>query len=117
MSELHASLSQLREGPGVSGVALVDAVTGLVYDQVGTPRTDGVECSELADLVGTGLHAAGGQGELESIVVTTASHHLVTRVLPERTDPLLLCVTLDRERANLALVSHRLNAFTTGASA
>ncbi|MET7680567.1 hypothetical protein [Streptomyces sp. NPDC005423] len=114
MSSLEASLSPLVEAPGVSTVALVDAVTGLTYSRAGAGEADGVEYCEFATLVGDRLHAAGAQGELESIVITGARHHLVLRTVPQPGDPLLLAAVLERDQVNLALVLRQLSAYTTG---
>ncbi|MFD3525143.1 hypothetical protein [Streptomyces sp. NPDC058653] len=115
MSSLEASLSQLLSAPGINTVALVDAVTGLVYGQAGLGGVDGVECSDFAALVGDGLHAAGAQGDLESIVVTSSHHHHILRSLPRQGDPVFLAATLEREQANLALTMHELGVYATEA--
>ncbi|NJQ01040.1 hypothetical protein HCK00_10975 [Streptomyces sp. PLAI1-29] len=102
--------------PGVRGVALVDAVTGLTYGEAGARDLDAAECSGLATLIGDRLHVAGARGELESVVVTGARHQIVLRALPRQGDPLLLTATLDREQANLALVLHRFGLYADGAA-
>ncbi|XUL93251.1 hypothetical protein ACQ86D_47185 [Streptomyces galilaeus] len=56
---------------------------------------------EIAEIARTRLNRAGASGELESVVVTTSTRHLVTLQLARRGDPLLLCATVDRERTNL----------------
>lgn len=106
MSALEASLARVLDSPGVAGVALVDAVTGLSYAVAGdvAEAGDGVECSELAVWIAERLGEAGAEGELESVVVTSAHRHQV--ILPVRRpggDPLLLTAGLDRERTNVAL--------------
>jgi hypothetical protein len=102
---LEASLSELLGSPGVIGAALVDAVTGLTYGAVGDSVTvgDGVELSDLANLITDRLNEAGAVGELESVVVTSTHRHQVIQVVPQRGDDLLLAAVLDRERTNLAL--------------
>ncbi|WP_330175058.1 hypothetical protein OG875_16895 [Streptomyces sp. NBC_01498] len=117
MSSLEASLARLLSAPGVDAVALVDAVTGLVYGQAGPGEVDGIECGDFAALVGDILHVAGAQGELESIVVTSTRHHYVLRTVPKRGDPVLLAATLEREQSNLALTLHELGVYATGAMA
>lgn len=120
MSSLEASLSQLLSAPGINTVALVDAVTGLVYGQAGpegVEGVDGIECSDFAALVGDGLHAAGAQGDLESIVVTSTHHHHILRSLPRQGDPVFLVATLEREQANLALTLHELGVYAAEAMA
>ncbi|NEE32182.1 hypothetical protein G3M53_42890, partial [Streptomyces sp. SID7982] len=98
----------LLDVPGVTGAALVDAVTGLTYGETGGGTPDAEECSGLAVLVADRLHAAGARGELESIVVTGTRHQVVLRTCPRRGDPLLLTAALERDQANLALVMHQL---------
>ncbi|MEU8934332.1 hypothetical protein AB0D30_31160 [Streptomyces sp. NPDC048409] len=101
-------LRTLLDEPGITGAALVDAVTGLVYGGVGR-APDGEECSRFAVLVEDGLQAAGARGALESIVITGARHQVVLRILPRHTDPLLLSVACERGPANLALIARRLD--------
>jgi len=103
---LQASLDRLLESPGVTGVALVDAVTGLTYGAAGdlAEAGDGPEESRLAALIAERLGAAGAEGELES-VITTSTTRLQVLFAVRRTagDPLLLTAGLDRDRANMAL--------------
>jgi hypothetical protein len=103
---LQASLGRLLDSPGVTGVALVDAVTGLTYATVGdaVEAGDGAEASELAALIAERLGAAGAEGELESVVMTSRKRHQVLfSVVRPAGDPLLLAAGLDRDRANVAL--------------
>lgn len=103
---LQASLDRLLDSPGVTGVALVDAVTGLTYGVAGDTAEagDGAQTSELAALIAERLGAAGAEGELESVVTTSTKRQqvLLTVVRPAG-DPLLLTAGLDRDRANMAL--------------
>jgi len=102
---LDTSLSDVLASPGTIGVLLVDAVSGLTYAAAGdrTAVGSGEALSELAELVADGLHQAGADGELESIVVTGRRRHHIVQVVPRQGDPLLLAVVVDRERTNLAL--------------
>ncbi|MGW0826480.1 hypothetical protein [Streptomyces sp. NPDC002845] len=103
---LQASLERLLDSPGVTGVALIDAVTGLTYGAAGdvAEAGDGADWSELAALIAERLGEAGAEGELESVVMTSRRRHqvLFTVVRPVG-DPLLLAAGLDRDRANVAL--------------
>ncbi|MDX3342646.1 hypothetical protein V5N34_15730 [Streptomyces baarnensis] len=108
MSSVEDLLRTLLDVPGVTGAALVDAVTGLTYGQAGGETPDAEECSGLAVFVADRLHAAGARGELESIVVTGTRQQVVLHACPRRGDPLLLTAALEREQANLALVMHQL---------
>ncbi|MDH6629197.1 hypothetical protein M2271_007033 [Streptomyces sp. LBL] len=103
---LQASLHRLLDSPGVTGVALVDAVTGLTYGVAGdiAEAEDRAEASELAALIAERLGAAGAEGELESVVTTsTKRQQVLFAVARPAGDPLLLTVGLDRDRANVAL--------------
>lgn len=64
VTALQASLNRLLDSPGVTGVALVDAVTGLTYAAAGddTQAGTGAECSDLATLISERLGAAGAEG-------------------------------------------------------
>ncbi|MFF2729736.1 hypothetical protein ACFVS9_17790 [Streptomyces sp. NPDC058008] len=95
----------------MTGVSLVDGVSGLSYGAAGPQDLGADECCRLAVLVDERLHSAGAEGELETVVVTGARHQLVLRVLPGCGDPLLLVVALERERANLALVLRHLDLY------
>ncbi|GAA4806172.1 hypothetical protein GCM10023220_40080 [Streptomyces ziwulingensis] len=92
-------------------MSLADAVTGLSYGAAGAQRLDADDCGRLAVLIDERLHAAGAEGELETVVVTGARHQLVMHLLPGYGDPLLLTVALERERANLALVLRHLSRY------
>ncbi|MEW2394770.1 hypothetical protein [Streptomyces sp. NPDC046862] len=103
---LQTSLDRLLDSPGVTGVALVDAVTGLTYGVAGdtTEAGDGAQASELAALIAERLGAAGAEGELESVVTTsTKRQQVLFTVARPAGDPLLLTAGLDRDRANMAL--------------
>ncbi|MEU6351650.1 hypothetical protein ABZ896_20280 [Streptomyces sp. NPDC047072] len=103
---LRTSLDRLLDSPGVTGVALVDAVTGLTYGAAGDlgEAGDATEICELAALIAERLGAAGAGGELESVVTTSAKRHQVLfSVVRPTGDPLLLAAGLDRERVNVAL--------------
>lgn len=103
---LQASLNRLLDSPGVTGVALVDAVTGLTYAGAGDSAEAGAgaEACELATLIAERLGAAGAEGELESVVTTSTRRHQVLLTVPRPAgDPLLLVAGLDRDRVNVAL--------------
>lgn len=108
---LQASLDRLLDSPGVTGVALVDAVTGLTYAVAGDAAEvgTGAECSDLASLISERLGAAGAEGELESVVMTSRRRHQVLLSVDRPGgDPLLLAAGLDRDRANVALAMRSL---------
>jgi hypothetical protein len=107
MPSLEMSLSAAFESPGVIGAALVDEVTGLAYRASGdfSAVGDGFEIAELTTLIIEGLHEAGAQGELESVVVTSTRAHEIIHPVPGRAplNTAVLVVALDRENSNLAL--------------
>lgn len=113
MPALESSLSRLFESPGVIGAALVDGVTGLTYAVAGDAGEvgDGAECSDFASLVADRLGAAGAEGELESVIVTSGRRHHVLHAVQRQGDPLLLATALDREQTNLALAIRQVGDF------
>lgn len=103
---LQDSLDRLLDSPGVTGVALVDAVTGLTYAGAGdgAEAGAGTDACELATLIAERLGAAGAEGDLESVVTTSTKRHQVLLAVPRPAgDPLLLAAGLDRDRVNVAL--------------
>lgn len=116
VSAIEASLSRLLGTPGVTGAALVDAVTGLTYCVVGDvlETGDGVGTAELAAVITDRVGGAGAGSELESVVVTTARRYHVIRTVRRTGDPLLLVAALDRDRTNLALAMRHLDAHAAG---
>ncbi|MCX4767138.1 hypothetical protein OG562_40465 [Streptomyces sp. NBC_01275] len=117
MSSVEASLRRLLEVPGVTGVSLIDAVTGLTYGEAGAGGLDPVECSRIVGLVGDGLCTAGAQGELESVVITGTTRQLVVASIARSGDPLLLAAVLERSQTNLALVLHHVGLYAEGVAA
>ena len=106
MSDLAASISRVLDGEGILASMLVDATTSLVYGFAGEGALlpDPDESTELVQLLVESLHEAGGNGELESLIVTTSQCHYLTHVVPRhRGDDLLLVTVADRARTNLAL--------------
>ncbi|MER7681533.1 hypothetical protein [Streptomyces sp. NPDC096934] len=101
MPTLEEGLSGLLAAPGVTGAALVDAVTGLVYAAAGDTRT-GEDSYDLAVLAGDHLNRAGFEGEVESVIVSTQREHQVVLRLGRQGDPLLLTATVDRSRTSVA---------------
>ena len=110
MSSLDAVLSRALNTPGISGAAVLDAVTGLSYAESGEVSASQDSC-EIAEMARTRLARAGAEGELESVVVTTSTRHLVTIQLPRQGDPLLLCATVDRDRTNLTWALRELGRY------
>jgi len=108
---VDASLARLLDSPGITGVALVDAVTGLTYGVAGDADEagDGAECAEFMALIAERLGRAGAEGELESVITTSKRRHQVLLSVGRPAgDPLLLTAGMDRERTNLALATRSL---------
>ena len=112
MNSIDGLLRRLGQIDGVLLACLVDPATGTV---VGTAEQRGelavpVAAAGAADVLQVlGLMTANLAlgGEVEDVVVTLSKHFHVIRALPVGPDQgLLVLVTLDRTRANLAM-AHR----------
>ncbi|MFC9428274.1 hypothetical protein [Streptomyces sp. NPDC056987] len=116
VSAIESSLARLMEMPGITGAALVDAVTGLTYCVVGDVLEvgDGVETAELTAVISGQSDRAGGDSELESVIVTSARRYHVVQTVRRAGDPVLLVAALDRDRTNLALAMRRLTEHAEG---
>ncbi|MEU2771875.1 hypothetical protein ABZ646_02880 [Streptomyces sp. NPDC007162] len=107
MASLDSVLRDVAGTPGVTAAALLDGVTGLAYAEHGAEGATlaAQDAQATAHLAITHLDQAGASGELESIVVTTATQHHVTTVVDRRGgDPLLLFALVDRDRTNITWV-------------
>jgi hypothetical protein len=113
MSAVERGLARFLDAPGVTGVALVDGVTGLTYAVAGDETGDPAEHCETTALIGESLARAGALGEVESIIVTSARRHYVTLLVQRQGDPLLLTATLDRAHTNIALAMRDLSGRAT----
>lgn len=100
LSSLDVALGDTLKTQGIGGAALLDAVTGLSYGELGDVSGSQDAC-DIADIARIRLHQAGAEGDLESVIVTTATRHLVTLQVERTGDPLLLCATVDRDRTNI----------------
>lgn len=124
MNPVEELLTRVPQVNGLVGVALVDALTGRVLAGPAVPGAPGDEAGQAAvplvaaattDIVAAlSLLAAQAQvpGDLEDLMITFSDHYHLVRPLagPDGT-PLVLLLTLDRARANLALARHQLRAF------
>jgi hypothetical protein len=84
-------------GPGTGTAMAPDVVRDLAQVVAQTLR-------RLEDVVA--VH--GGDDDLEDLVITWSGHHHLVRVLPGIGGEVLVLLTLDRSRANLALARHLL---------
>lgn len=107
------------------GAVLVEASTGQVVgalpagdDHGGAADPAGaVLAAAASDLVHTASLLAAqlaGAGPFDELIVTFREQHHIIRPLPAPGyDSLFLVVTLDRQRANLALARHQMQAIET----
>jgi hypothetical protein len=109
---LESTLGGVLSVAGASGVAVVDAVTGLTYAETGdcTAAGSGFEVCRLLNLIEDRLHEAGAEGELENVVVTGSRNYHIVHVVSRQGDPVLMSALLDRSEANLALASRQVAA-------
>ncbi|MEV7084961.1 hypothetical protein AB0O07_03500 [Streptomyces sp. NPDC093085] len=110
MSAIEASLTRIMETPGITGAALVDAVTGLTYCVVGDALEvgSGTETADAAAAITDRVGRAGGDDELESVIVASERRYHVVQTVRRTGDPVLLVAALDRNRTNLALAIRQL---------
>lgn len=109
MSAIERGLAEFLDAPGVTGVALVDGVTGLIYAVAGEETGDPAEHCETTALIAESLARAGARGEVESVIVTSTRRHYVTFMVRRQGDPLVLSATLDRARTNIAIAMRDLS--------
>ncbi|MFE3825326.1 hypothetical protein [Streptomyces sp. NPDC059092] len=116
VSAIESSLARLMEMPGMTGAALVDAVTGLTYCVVGDAAEvgDGGEAAELTAVIAAQVDRVGAESELESVIVTSVRRYHVVQAVRRAGDPVLLVAALDRDRTNLALAMRRLTEHAEG---
>jgi len=125
---VHAVLARLQGIDGLVTACLVEPDSAFVLDTVvGKPTSD----DSAADLTDNGLAAAtisaaasdvvqviglmtsglGDPDELEDVTITFGRrHHLITPLPEAGVDGLLVVVTLDRARTNLALARQQLRS-------
>jgi hypothetical protein len=113
----------LRGVGGVDGVLMacvVDPATGMVvgatdrHDETGTTMAAAGAADVLQVLTVMTANLALG-GEVEDAVITLTKHFHILRVLPVGPDQgLVLLVTLDRTRANLAMAQREIRGLRVG---
>jgi hypothetical protein len=112
MITIEALLRQVGRIDGVLAACLVDPATGTVVGSVEPSNEIPVPvaaagAADLMHVLGMTTAALALGGEVEDVVVTLTKHFHILRVLPVGPDQgLVLMVTLDRTRANLAM-AHR----------
>jgi hypothetical protein len=120
---VHRALTRLRSIRGLVTASLVEPNSAHVLETVvaGSTGDTGSEAAEAAHTVAAGasdivqviaLMAAGlsEPDELEDVIITLGRrHHLITAVPGAGSDGLLIVVTLDRTRTNLALARQQVH--------
>jgi hypothetical protein len=112
VNSIDALARRLAQIDGVLAACLVDPATGTVVGsaqqrgEIGVPVLAAAAADVVRVLTLMTANLALG-GEVEDVVVTLTEHFHILRVLPVGRDQgLLVLVTLDRKRANLAM-AHR----------
>ena len=126
---VHAVLARLQGLDGLVTACLVEPDSAFVLDTVvGKPTADadaGVDvndngalaatisaaASDVVQVIGLMTSSLGDPDELEDVTITFGRrHHLITPLPEAGVDGLLVVVTLDRARTNLALARQQLRA-------
>ncbi|MCD5316768.1 hypothetical protein [Kineosporia babensis] len=126
---VHAVLARLQGIDGLVTACLVEPDSAFVLDTVvGKPATDvdaGVDvtdngalaatisaaASDVVQVIGLMTSSLGDPDELEDVTITFGRrHHLITPLPEAGVDGLLVVVTFDRARTNLALARQQLRA-------
>lgn len=122
---VHQTLSRLRSINGLVTATLVEADSAHVLETVvigsdaeasptaGDPAatTVAAAASDVVQVIGLMAASLGEPDELEDIIITLGRrHHLITPVPAAGIDGLIMVVTLDRARTNLAMARQQLRA-------
>ncbi|MDP9826100.1 hypothetical protein [Kineosporia succinea] len=126
---VHAVLARLQGLDGLVAACLVEPDSAFVLDTVvGKPATDAdspaeagddslvaatvsAAASDVVQVIGLMTSSLGDPDELEDVTITFGRrHHLITPLPEAGVDGLLVVVTLDRARTNLALARQQLRA-------
>ncbi|WP_200926435.1 hypothetical protein [Sphaerimonospora mesophila] len=113
MIRIEDCLSEAMSIPGALHAVLVHHASGTPVAVEGTPdpmrAAAGMTGAFRAMLDGIALASTGRTDRIEDAIITTeTSYHLIRPVEMVADGPLLLCLRLDLERANLALARRRL---------
>jgi hypothetical protein len=122
---VHQTLSRLRSINGLVAATLVEADSAHVLETVvvdsaaetSSPSGDAAAttvaaaASDVVQVIGLMAASLGEPDELEDVIVTLGRrHHLITPVPAAGIDGLIIVVTLDRARTNLAMARQQLRA-------
>lgn len=124
---VHKTLARLRSIHGLMTASLVEPDSAHVLETVGFSNTGTAEnppgsgaaaattvaagASDVIQVVGLMAASLGDSDDLEDVIITLGRcHHLITPLPAAGADGLILVVTLDRARTNLALARQQLRA-------
>ncbi|MCE0540614.1 hypothetical protein LWF15_34480 [Kineosporia rhizophila] len=126
---VHAVLARLQSLDGLVTACLVEPDSAFVLDTVvGKPANDAdsgadvsdqgafaatisAAASDVVQVIGLMTSSLGDPDELEDVTITFGRrHHLITPLPEAGVDGLLVVVSLDRARTNLALARQQLRA-------
>ncbi|MDX1934538.1 MAG: hypothetical protein SFU56_18220 [Capsulimonadales bacterium] len=110
MANIRESLKRITELEGILCAALVDLKSGITLAiAAGGPDTD-VDAAAHVDILRAKLRANSAlsrQDCLEDILITSATHYTMLRLVGDGRDHMLF-VELNRQRANLGMIRYRL---------
>lgn len=119
-NSVHRTLSRLRSIHGLVTASLVEPDSAHVLETVvagsdaateATSTTVAAGASDVVQVIGLMAAGLGQPDELEDVIITLGlRHHLITPLPEAGSDGLLIVLTLDRARTNLALARQQLRA-------
>ncbi|MGI5486431.1 roadblock/LC7 domain-containing protein [Microtetraspora malaysiensis] len=117
MIGIEDCLSEAMTIPGALDAILVDHTSGMAVaaEGVSYPEGSAAGLSEAfrATLDGLALSTPDGTIRIEDVIVTTdRAYHLIKPMETMFDGPLLICLRLDPDRANLALALRQLQAIS-----
>ncbi|WP_066363372.1 hypothetical protein [Herbidospora mongoliensis] len=117
MIGIEDCLSEAMAIPGALGAILVDHTSGtaLATEGLPDPERSAIGLSETfrATLDGLALSSPDGTIRIDDLIITTDHGYQLIKPMETMWDgPILICVRLDRDRANLALARRRLDSIS-----
>lgn len=117
MIGIEDCMSEALAIPGAVGAILVDHTSGTAVATHGLTDPDrsaeGLSEAFRALMDGLALSSPDGTVLIQDVTIMTDTGYQVIRAMETTFDgPLLLCVRLDLERANVALARHRLRSIS-----
>ncbi|WP_433243156.1 roadblock/LC7 domain-containing protein [Streptosporangium sp. CA-135522] len=119
MLGIEDCLTEVMAIPGALDAILIDQTSGMAVAVGGDHLADveksaaGLSETLRATLDGLAATSPGGTVRINDMIITTDNGHHLLRPLETVFDgPLVIYVRLDRDRSNLALARHRLQALS-----